>query len=213
VVQVNADSSVASRVKDATPVSPRHADFDIEPDDPMGEPPAQHSGYAPPPEYPPPDDDQRTERIRYDDDGGDRYDPGTGYDTTPYGEPDPFARPEPGHDGRSHDGRESAFPVDGISGDDPYRSPFAATPPPVPPQEPSRRIRPEQRRAPAEPSAAERSRAAERARPTPEQRTMPEPLPEPVPLHVDSTETEQAAKRLAALVRDNPTLLRRSPPE
>jgi hypothetical protein len=35
-VHVNADSSVASRVTEAAPVSPRHADFDIDPDDPIG---------------------------------------------------------------------------------------------------------------------------------------------------------------------------------
>jgi hypothetical protein len=43
-----------------------------------------------------------------------------------------------------------------------------------------------------------------------DQRIMPTPLPDPVPLHVDSAETELAAKRLAALLRDNPSLLRRS---
>jgi hypothetical protein len=42
---------------------------------------------------------------------------------------------------------------------------------------------------------------------------MPTPLPEPIPLKLDSQETEQAAKRLAALLRDNPTLLRQAPPE
>jgi hypothetical protein len=43
-----------------------------------------------------------------------------------------------------------------------------------------------------------------------EQRITPTPLPEPVPLQVDTVETELAAKRLAALLRDNPSLLRRS---
>jgi hypothetical protein len=59
--------------------------------------------------------------------------------------------------------------------------------------------------------AAERM-AADR-RPAPEQHSMPTPLPEPVPLHVDSAETELAAKRLAALLRDNPSLLRPAAPE
>jgi hypothetical protein len=44
-------------------------------------------------------------------------------------------------------------------------------------------------------------------------RGMPEPLPEPIPLRIDSEETEVAAKRLAALLRDNPTLLRQAPPD
>jgi hypothetical protein len=43
------------------------------------------------------------------------------------------------------------------------------------------------------------------------QRGMPAPLPEPIPLKVDTEETELAAKRLAALLRDNPSLLRQSP--
>jgi hypothetical protein len=42
---------------------------------------------------------------------------------------------------------------------------------------------------------------------------MPRPLPEPIPLEVDSEETDKAAKRLAALLRDNPTLLRPASPE
>jgi len=37
---------------------------------------------------------------------------------------------------------------------------------------------------------------------------MPTPLPEPVPLRVSEEETEMAAKRLAALLREDPSLLR-----
>ena len=79
----------------------------------------------------------------------------------------------------------------------------------MPPQT-TRRIHAEQHRAPEEPSAAERvpnQRSAEHAG----QRGMPAPLPEPIPLKVDIEETELAAKRLAALLRDNPSLLRQSP--
>ncbi|GAB1643642.1 hypothetical protein [Krasilnikovia sp. MM14-A1259] len=46
---------------------------------------------------------------------------------------------------------------------------------------------------------------------TPRAEPAPQPMPEPVPLKVKPEETEQAAKRLAALIRDNPTLLRDSP--
>jgi hypothetical protein len=42
---------------------------------------------------------------------------------------------------------------------------------------------------------------------------MPTPLPHPIPLKVDSQETELAAKRLSALLRDNPSLLHQSPPD
>ncbi|BFU41830.1 hypothetical protein [Krasilnikovia sp. MM14-A1004] len=41
----------------------------------------------------------------------------------------------------------------------------------------------------------------------------PQPMPEPVPLKVRPEDTEQAARRLAALIRDNPTLLRDSLPD
>ncbi|MEV6489011.1 hypothetical protein AB0M20_10315 [Actinoplanes sp. NPDC051633] len=52
-----------------------------------------------------------------------------------------------------------------------------------------------------------------RAAAEPPQRSMPTPLPEPIPLRtVDSEETEQAAKRLAALLRDDPSLLRHDRP-
>lgn len=64
----------------------------------------------------------------------------------------------------------------------PQPQPFAATPPPpVPPQE-------DAWGAP--------------------QRGMPEPLPEPIPLQVDEQETEMAARRIAALLRADPSLLR-----
>lgn len=74
----------------------------------------------------------------------------------------------------------------------PQPHPFAAAPPPpVPPQ--TRRVQAEQHRAPQEPPAAQR---------------MPTPLPEPVPLRVNEEETEMAAKRLAAMLREDPSLLR-----
>ncbi|RZU50760.1 hypothetical protein EV385_2543 [Krasilnikovia cinnamomea] len=38
--------------------------------------------------------------------------------------------------------------------------------------------------------------------------SAPQPMPKPVPLKVKPEDTEQAARRLAALIRDNPTLLR-----
>jgi len=190
-VQVTVDPTVASRVTEATPTSPRHADFDLDVDEHVEEVPYR---------APRDDNGDATRRISYDD--RDRYDPGTGYDSAPFANYEPPAR-------------QSAFPAsDAVAADNPYLSPFAATPPPpVPPQTPTRRIRPEQHRAPEEPSAEQRIRAHRSAGPAAEQRGMPTPLPEPIPLKVDSEETEQAAKRLAALLRDNPTLLRQAPPE
>jgi hypothetical protein len=191
-VQVTVDPTVASRVTEAPVSSPRHADFDLDVDEHVEEVP-----YRAPREQ----SGESTRRISYDD--RDRYDPGTGYDSAPFASYEPPAR-------------ESAFPAsDAAAADNPYLSPFAATPPPpVPPQTPTRRIRPEQHRAPEEPSADQRARSHRNASPAAEpQRGMPTPLPEPIPLKVDSQETEQAAKRLAALLRDNPTLLRQAPPD
>ena len=166
IVQVSADNTVADRVAEAAPTSPRHADFEIDPEDQFTPP----HGFAATPGYEQPREDQETRRLSY-------------QDYAPPPAQDPYA---------------------------PH--PFAATPPPeVPPQAPSRRIHAEQHRAPEEPSAAERAaeRAAEQQRAQEQaQRGMPTPLPEPIPLRVDTEETEMAAKRLAALLRDNPTLLR-----
>ncbi|WP_305787388.1 hypothetical protein [Symbioplanes lichenis] len=41
-----------------------------------------------------------------------------------------------------------------------------------------------------------------------EQPGMPPPLAEPIPLRIDEQETEQAARRIAALLREDPSLLR-----
>ena len=210
MVQVSADTQVASRVTDATPLSPpRHAEFDFDLDDPADEPPgSQHGAHPASPAYPASTDaGEQTHRIRYDD--PDRYTPGTGYKTTTYGEPDPYARPVSGYDDVWQAPRESAFPTDDSTDGDSYRSPLDVTSPPPVPAQTTRRIRPEHHRAPEEPTAAQRSRAAEWA--VAEQRGMPTPVPEPIPLQVDSAQTEMAAKRLAALVRDNPALLRQAP--
>ena len=139
-VQVTVDPTVASRVTEATPTSPRHADFDLDVDEHVEEVP-----YRAPRE----EAGESTRRISYDD--RDRYDPGTGYDAAVAASTHRPTKPP---------ARESAFPAsDAAAADNPYLSPFAATPPPpVPPQTPTRRIRPEQHRAPEEPSAEQRSR-------------------------------------------------------
>ncbi|MGW4942253.1 hypothetical protein ACWEOZ_11770 [Actinoplanes sp. NPDC004185] len=164
IVQVSADNTVADRVAEAAPTSPRHADFDIDLDEP--EP------YTPPHGYrfeQPAESGQETRRLHY-------QEP---IDHDRYAEPTPH--------------RAEQF----------QPHPFAATPPPEVPPQTTRRIHAEQHRAPEEPSAAQRA-----AGPQDQQRGMPTPLPEPIPLRVEPEETEIAAKRLAALLRDNPSLLR-----
>jgi hypothetical protein len=162
IVQVSADNSVADRVAEAAPTSPRHADFDIDPDD--------HEAFTPPHGYvfeQPLDPVRDAHRPDYSsaDQGYDRYDVPPG--------------PRPQDTFAPH--------------------PFAATPPPPVPPPSSRRVHAEQHRAPEDQGAYQHMS---------EQRGMPAPLAEPIPLRVDTEETEIAAKRLAALLRDNPSLLR-----
>jgi hypothetical protein len=231
-VQVTADNAVASRVAEAAPTSPRHADFDIDPEDPVQEP-FQHSA---PPAY---ETGQATRRISYDD---------PAFSAHPFGayadDPSPsHRRPEPPDDGRngaplppfsgppasgapssgepSSGAPSSGAPSDPFGSSDPFASPDPlgatrplASNPPHPfgqassafASQATRRIYTQHHRAADDPSGAEQIPGHRLA----EQRMMPTPLPEPVPLHVDSVETELAAKRLAALLRDNPSLLRRS---
>jgi hypothetical protein len=297
LVQVNVDNSVAARVAEAAPTTPKHADFDLEPEPAYPATPA----YAP-------EAGQETRRISYDD--RDRYDPGTGYTTSAYGDETPttatpaysddvaYADPvasdnrydrhrrydddftSPGFFPSRNAGpasRESAFPTADTSAPAPH--PFAATPPPQVPPQTTRRVHAEQHRAPEEPSAAQRAAATGSAQPgagrsvpiqpmsgqprsaqpgsgqsgsgqfgsarpmsaqpvsaqpvsvqpvsaqpvsarsgsgqpaQAAQRGMPTPLPKPIPLKVDSEETELAAKRLSALLRDNPSLLQQAPPD
>jgi hypothetical protein len=236
-VQVSVDNSVASRVAEAAPSSPRHADFDLDVEDAYApESPAftsDSSAYAP-------EAGQETRRISYDDRerfgyseaaqeppartygdplGGDRrYEGHRRYDDE-LDSPDFFA-PEPAGPfppesrarystgGPDTDSR-LRYP-DAETHDLPYPPhPFAATPPPPVPPQTSRPVHADQHRAPEDQYRGSSSSGRNRI---PEQpvRTMPTPLPEPIPLNIDTEETEQAAKRLAALLRDNPSLLRPS---
>jgi hypothetical protein len=252
-VQVSVDNSVASRVAEAAPSSPRHADFDLDvEDDPAADPfesPVDASEAG-----------QETRRISYDDRerygysadaapeqpsraygdplGGDRrYEGHRRYDDE-LDSPDFFA-PEPagpfpaesrarystgGPDtdprGSYTNGGADTNPrgvyttggPEGVTRDVPYPPhPFAATPPPPVPPQISRPSHTEQHRARVEQHLAHDDRPdPDRGRPPEPARSMPTPLPEPIPLNIDSEETEQAARRLAALLRDNPTLLRPS---
>ena len=235
-VQVNAEHAEALQPEAA---APRHADFDLEADEPYSPAPASWSGA---PYAGEPADDPR--RISQDDQ--DRYGPATfgppqqASDEHRYAEPDTAERRYGSFDGPQRDAGESSRDLGarlrdlGMAARDPSSyppHPFAPTPPPpVPPQTtaampphpppsapgpvdrsgPTRRIHPEHLRPPAEPAAAERI-AAEQP-PIPGQRSMPTPLPKPIPLQVERPEeTEMAARRLAALLRDDPSLLNQPP--
>jgi hypothetical protein len=212
IVSVSADNALAARVAEAAPTSPRHADFDVDPDDavPYSAAPASDTG-------------QTTRRISYDDPAFEAYRSETYADGSPashrryesdgvpssplsgrpsysFDEPDPFEPTRPFAGGTSHPSAGGApHPFSG-GASHPFGQPSSAFG-----SEATRRIY-RQHRADDAP-AAERA-ASQRIG---DGRIMPTPLPEPTPLQVDTTETELAAKRLAALLRDNPSLLRRSP--
>jgi hypothetical protein len=207
VVQVSADNTVVARATDPEATPPRHADFDLDPEEAYAPPTPSSYGTPVDPSQ------QDTRRLSYDD--RDRYDPGTGYSSTPdYAAP---SRSEAFFTDPTAGGGYEAPRYEDFSQPEPH--PFAATPPPPVPPAATRRIHVEQHRATEEPSAAERAaqqqRQADQQRHSDQQpaRGMPEPLPEPIPLRIDSEETEAATKRLAALLRDNPTLLRQAPPD
>ncbi len=218
-VQVNAENAVGA-AEPASP-APRHADFEVEAE----EPPAPTFGYAAPEErhY---DDQADTAERRYgnfdeppaEDVGETSRDLGArmrdlGMATTR--EPHPFAAtPLP------------EVPPQTVSNRPMPPSPAHAMParprPAVPPQpgpayghgqpdyNSTRRIQPEHYHAPAEPAAAERipQQPVPGHRPPDQRGSMPTPLPQPIPLKVERPEeTEIAARRLAALLRDDPTLL------
>jgi hypothetical protein len=193
IVSVSADNAVASRVAEAAPTSPRHADFDIDPDDavPYSAAPASDTGQA-------------TRRVSYDDPAFDTY---RSYDGSPasHRRSEPNGVPSSPLSGRPSYSFEEPDPFE------PTRQFATGTPHPF--GQPSssfgsqatRRIY-TQHRADDHPPAAGQTRDHRLG----DERVMPRPLPEPVPLHVDTNETELAAKRLAALLRDNPSLLRRA---
>ena len=162
--------------------APRHADFDfdIELDDPVEDEPSPPVTPAQPRPFEP---GQETRRISFDD--RNRYDPGTGYVTS--------APPA----GPSYADRvlHAEHPYEGHRRYPDSPAPGQRSTPP----EATRYAGPEPAPVSEEPPAR-----------APGQRGMPTPLPEPIPLKLDTREAEQAAKRLAALLRDNPTLLRPS---
>ncbi|RAK27218.1 hypothetical protein B0I29_124105 [Actinoplanes lutulentus] len=184
VVQVSADNSVATRAAEA---EAKHADFeiDVDPEPVYAEPVYTEPAYSEPaysePVYAEP---AYSEPPRASRDDQDRFGP-TDFD---YEEPPtaerPFVSPS----------SSEAY--------EPAPHPFAATPPPpVPPQTPLGYASPQ---AYPEPQAY-----AEPQPPQPAaQPGFPQPLAKPIPLKVERPEeTEQAARRLAALLRDDPTLL------
>ncbi|MBO3739584.1 hypothetical protein [Actinoplanes flavus] len=184
-VQVNADNRVAAR---ATESAPRHADFEIEVEEPAEQPPPVPRASR---------DDQ------------DRFGPTDfEYPEPAYQEPAAYDEPTTAEQPFVTSRHEQIFGQDpagyaDLGNTTPH--PFAPTPPPHVPSQatphayaaPAAHAYPE----PPHPTAF----SAPHAEPQP---GFPEPLPEPIPLQVERPEeTELAARRLAAMLRDNPSLL------
>ncbi|MFC4067034.1 hypothetical protein [Actinoplanes subglobosus] len=201
VVQVTADNAVATR---ATEAGPRHADFEIDVEEPAEEPP-------PPPPAP------ATAPPRASRDDQDRFGPTTDFD---YVEPTTAEQPFVTNRHEQAYGYEQAGYAD-QGNITPH--PFAATPPPQVPPHPYAAAQAQyaepQYKEPqynephyseqqyTEPHPYANAYPAQHAEPQ-QQPGFPEPLPEPIPLQVERPEeTEMAARRLAAMLRSDPTLL------
>ncbi|MEV4343701.1 hypothetical protein AB0J83_04390 [Actinoplanes sp. NPDC049596] len=176
--QVQVSAENAAALQPGDADAPRHADVDIE----VGEPVERPWSPAPPP--PASYDDQ--ERYGYTPPPQPFYDESDTAERQ-YGNfdhpPAPAPAPEPhdvGESSRDLGARLRDLGMASSSREEPPPHPFAATPPPRVPEQ-----------------AQEATR-----------RITPTPLPKPVPLQVERPEeTEMAARRLAAMLRDDPTLL------
>ncbi len=209
VVQVNADNSLSASAVAPEPAASKHADAEIAED-----------VYAIPADWPVTiDPGAVTRRLSHDDQ--DRYGPASTEYEPPsarfFGELSTVEHPYGGF------GAKPAAP--------PVAQPFpphplAATPPPQVPEQATQRIDPAKYRAaldqlprnpamplqyhprpstaqPEQPGAEPPNRGA-----LPQRGEMPAPLPKPIPLPIERPEeTEVAARRLSALLRDDPSLL------
>ncbi|GAA2650342.1 hypothetical protein [Paractinoplanes durhamensis] len=220
-VQVSADTAVPT--PEAAPAA-RHADFDIDIDDAV----VEESYFAPASPAPSHDDQDRYGPLNYgyaeshapaetyypDSDTAERR---YGSFDRPPGEPQHYAHESQAAQGVGEDSRDLGARMRdlgmasrGAAPEYPEYPPhpFAATPPPpVPPQaqETTRRIHAE--------SFGNGAGSHIPQQPQPQRGGMPTPLPKPIPLKVERPEeTEMAARRLAALLRDDPSLLNQPPP-
>jgi hypothetical protein len=180
-VQVNAENAVSAPAAEQHAATGRHADFVVAVDATVEERPAYEERFYA---------ESQTEERRY---GAFDGQPATPQPPPPYEDPQDLGA-------RLRDLGMAAPAQDG------YAMPPQPRPS-VPPQPgPAQHIQPEQYQAPAEPSAAERIPQQ------PQPNGMPAPLAHPIPLQVERPEeTEMAARRLAALLRDDPSLLNRPP--
>ncbi|GGN34522.1 hypothetical protein FHR83_005988 [Actinoplanes campanulatus] len=183
-VQVNADNRVAAR---ATDPAPRHADFEIDVEEPAEEP-------APVPRASR-DDQDRFGPTDFEYPEPVYQEPAAYAEHVAYDEPTTAEQPFVSNRHEHAFGHDPAGYAD-LGNTTPH--PFAPTPPP---QVPSQATPHSYAPAPAAHAYPEPSH------PEP-QPGFPEPLPEPIPLQVERPEeTELAARRLAAMLRDNPSLL------
>jgi hypothetical protein len=199
IVQVSADNPLTAQVIDETPGSPRHADFDL---DPEPHPADSYSFAAEPADagVRPADDAPAFAETSW---GDER----TADDTTllGYADRDPYADDrDPYADDR--DGHE-----DTLSYNKKFGRPEPVYETPVAYEGPTAFGRPLDRPEPAEAPVPPQTRGARDRVDEPVQRRMPTPMPTPMPLRVEPEATELAAKRLAAMLREDPSLLQPHP--
>jgi hypothetical protein len=135
------------------------------------------------------------------------YDAPSTYDpvASTFEAPTAFSRPEPL--GRRHD-----VPDTDRYDREPTPSPLAATPPPaIPPQTRSTAREHAAAREHALPS--EQAGRSGQSVPWEQSGPRPLPMPTPMPLRHEPEATELAAKRLAAMLREDPSLLHPTPPD
>ena len=202
VVQVNADRPPVNQAGDPAAAGPRHADIDIDLDDPLEEP------YSAPPAEPAGDN------LWSGRDDQDRFGPAHyGYAETYGSRPATAPWHHGGDPGESLHDLGERMPDPGVAtsrlaAPAAYPGAFGGPPPPASADnqhgQATMRIRTGQYPAPAEPDRIPRQA------PPGQRGGMPAPLAKPVPIKVERPEeTEMAARRIAALLRDDPSLLHR----
>jgi hypothetical protein len=224
VVQVTADNTVAGRIPEASPTSPRHADFDLDLDV-VDETHTGAAAHGPVATAADPDGAYGEKSSWYGGEGTHDTSGGTATDSVneaergrePHRVPD--GDPPYGEDGRDlrRTAEQETYELAGYHLESPTRrlyapepvpSPLAATPPPPVPSPLAATPPP-----PVPPQSSHRSPRAEPTRPAAERRPELKPLAKPEPLRFEPEATELAAKRLAAMLREDPSLLQQAPPE
>jgi hypothetical protein len=226
IVQVSADNPLTAQVTDDVPGGHRHADFDLDLD-PEPEPDLievdlsdshlsdshlsdshlddPHLGGPTPPDTRPVEDEPAFAETTW---RSDLFADEPAAPARPAYADDPYASErDPYADDRGHE--------DTLSYNKKFGRPEPVYETPVAYEEPTAFGRPQARPEPVAPQSGmvpPQTRGARDLDDEPVQRQMPAPMPTPMPLRVEPEVTELAAKRLAAMLREDPSLLQPNHP-